>query len=346
VSVDPGGSARPLDEQQARLVDRLRAAHGAPVSFDELRSEGIENPATLCYELEVGGLRIARVHRPRASGRASPVGVRLDPDSGEQPPQPLPAPPRRELGRITTASAGLISRRLRAATARGFTSRSHARGAIKAQMRVGVAAHPVRPWMVALVLALGGAGATLALTHHGGGPQTTLATNPSRVPAPRAASPARHRAAPRTSTTPHRAAPKAPSPVGPSQPSAGSIPQAQTPSSPAAAAQLQAEGHQLLGQGRYAGAVSHLRAALATSDQSLNRCTEPATQACLTYAYALYDLGRALRLDGHPSAAVPVLSERLRIDNQRPTVQYELDLAREQLHTVPPTPPSGSPAHG
>ena len=28
---------------------------------------------------------------------------------------------------------------------------------------------------------------------------------------------------------------------------------------------------------------------------------------CLTYAYALYDLGRALRLSGDPTAAVPIL---------------------------------------
>jgi hypothetical protein len=47
--VNAGGSLRPLDEQQARLVERLRAARGEPVSFDELRSEGIENPALLCY---------------------------------------------------------------------------------------------------------------------------------------------------------------------------------------------------------------------------------------------------------------------------------------------------------
>lgn len=40
------------------------------------------------------------------------------------------------------------------------------------------------------------------------------------------------------------------------------------------------------------------------------------------------DLGRALRLDGESGAAVQILSERLRIDNQRPVVQHELDLAR------------------
>jgi hypothetical protein len=49
---------------------------------------------------------------------------------------------------------------------------------------------------------------------------------------------------------------------------------------------------------------------------------------CLTYAYALYDLGRALLLDGDPRAALGVLSERLQIDNQRATVQEQLELAR------------------
>jgi hypothetical protein len=40
------------------------------------------------------------------------------------------------------------------------------------------------------------------------------------------------------------------------------------------------------------------------------------------------DLGRALRLDGESGAAVQIFSERLRIENQRPVVQHELDLAR------------------
>jgi hypothetical protein len=46
------------------------------------------------------------------------------------------------------------------------------------------------------------------------------------------------------------------------------------------------------------------------------------------FAYAMYDLGSALRLEGDPHAAIPILSERLQIDNQRPAVEEELDLAR------------------
>ena len=46
-------------------------------------------------------------------------------------------------------------------------------------------------------------------------------------------------------------------------------------------------------------------------------------------ALALYDLGRAVRLSGQPQAAVPILERRLQIDNQRSTVDAELQLARQ-----------------
>ena len=45
----------------------------------------------------------------------------------------------------------------------------------------------------------------------------------------------------------------------------------------------------------------------------------------IQYAYALYDLGHALRLSGRPEEAIPVLERRLRIPNQRAEVQKELD---------------------
>jgi tetratricopeptide (TPR) repeat protein len=46
-----------------------------------------------------------------------------------------------------------------------------------------------------------------------------------------------------------------------------------------------------------------------------------------TYAYALYNLGRSLRLSGRPREAIPLLEQRLRIDNQRATVARELEAA-------------------
>jgi tetratricopeptide (TPR) repeat protein len=94
------------------------------------------------------------------------------------------------------------------------------------------------------------------------------------------------------------------------------------------ATQLEARGHRLLGEGHYAAAIGDFRAALAATGQTSARCGVPGSEACLTYAYALYDLGRALRLAGKPRAAVPVLTKRLRIDNQRRTVKNELRLAK------------------
>ena len=52
---------------------------------------------------------------------------------------------------------------------------------------------------------------------------------------------------------------------------------------------------------------------------------------CLTYAYALYDLGRAVRLSGESQAAVPILERRLQIDNQRWIVDAELHLGRRGI---------------
>ena len=48
----------------------------------------------------------------------------------------------------------------------------------------------------------------------------------------------------------------------------------------------------------------------------------------LTYAYALYNLGRSLRLAGRPGDAIPVLERRMAIDNQRDVVARELEQAR------------------
>jgi hypothetical protein len=97
----------------------------------------------------------------------------------------------------------------------------------------------------------------------------------------------------------------------------------------ALATQLEAGGHGLLDSGRYEEAIPVLRRTLAATGESVGACLEPASRTCLSYAYALYDLGRALRLGGHPAAAVAILERRLEIDNQRSTVEGELGLARQ-----------------
>ncbi len=57
--------------------------------------------------------------------------------------------------------------------------------------------------------------------------------------------------------------------------------------------------------GNYQGAIATLDRALAA-----------APHGSLTYAYALYDLGRSLVLSGNPRAAIPILQQRLQIPNQ------------------------------
>ena len=48
----------------------------------------------------------------------------------------------------------------------------------------------------------------------------------------------------------------------------------------------------------------------------------------LEYAYALYNLGRSLRLAGRFDEAIPILERRLQIPNQTETVRRELAAAR------------------
>jgi serine/threonine-protein kinase len=87
-----------------------------------------------------------------------------------------------------------------------------------------------------------------------------------------------------------------------------------------AAVSLEAQGHQLMVGGDYHGAIPVLREAVAAAPRS-----------SLTYAYALYDLGRSLRLGGDPRDAVSVLYRRLQIPNQTGVVRNELALALEAL---------------
>jgi hypothetical protein len=93
------------------------------------------------------------------------------------------------------------------------------------------------------------------------------------------------------------------------------------------AVQLESRAHTLLTAQRYSDALPLLRRALAATGEHLGDCLQPDGLRCLTFAFALYDLGRALLLSGDPGAAVPVLSGRLEIDNQRATVQTQLALA-------------------
>ena len=86
-------------------------------------------------------------------------------------------------------------------------------------------------------------------------------------------------------------------------------------------AALNSQGYQLIKEGRYAEAVPILQQAV---DSFPPGTTE------IDYAYALFNLGNALRLAGRPEEAIPVLEQRLQIPNQTGIVRRELALARQE----------------
>jgi serine/threonine-protein kinase len=132
---------------------------------------------------------------------------------------------------------------------------------------------------------------------------------------------------PHTTTAQHKAKPKkrTPAATAPAQTQA----QTQTQTQPPAQTQAQQpattdkralalQGHTLIAQGNYDAAINVLR-------QAVKDCPVATTDPC---AYALFDLGHALRLAGRPSEAIPVLQQRLQNPNQSGVVQHELELAQ------------------
>jgi eukaryotic-like serine/threonine-protein kinase len=104
-----------------------------------------------------------------------------------------------------------------------------------------------------------------------------------------------------------------------SAPGAGSGERSGSPN-PAEGARLNDEGKSLIDAGKPEEAVPVLERAVASF---------PEDTKDLSYAYALFNLGNALRLSGRPDEAIPILERRLRIDNQREAVQRELDRAKQ-----------------
>jgi hypothetical protein len=90
---------------------------------------------------------------------------------------------------------------------------------------------------------------------------------------------------------------------------------------PTRGAELNEQGYSLIQAGEYDAAVPVLEEAVGTF---------PEGSEDLNYAYALFNLGNALRLSGDPEAAIPVLEQRLAIPNQTSTVEEELEAARAE----------------
>ena len=86
-------------------------------------------------------------------------------------------------------------------------------------------------------------------------------------------------------------------------------------------AELNKQGFDLMGAGRYDEAIPVLQEAVNSF---------PPGTGDLNYAYALFNLGKSLRLAGRPDEAIPVLEQRLEIPNQTDEVQAELDRAKRE----------------
>ncbi len=119
---------------------------------------------------------------------------------------------------------------------------------------------------------------------------------------------------------------QAPTPTPSTTSTASSTTTPATPTAPPSAEQLQLTGHQEMLDGNYSTAISTLHKALSAASPS-----------SLSYAYALYDLGKSLLLSGNPSGAVPVLEQRAKIPNQTDVVLQTLNQALRQAGqpTVP-----------
>jgi hypothetical protein len=316
-----------LDAQQALLLEKLRRAGGAPVSYDELREEGIQFPASVVSELELVGVRLER-NCPVTPGARPAVGVRLDP--ARDPAASLAtAPP--GPGALPALDGASSPQRRASAEFEPLTLREHlaeiaamvceltasaltrVRGQPRIRNRSSQAETPrhrvaaTRRWL-APALTLGLAVAVLLLVFVGGGSGGSHGTTQDLRAAVPHSAPRAGRGSTAGSAEPRH-------PITPS---------------PALATQLEARGHDLLEAGQYTSAIPLLRGAIAATGEQLDRCLDPVGSACLTYAYALFDLGRAMQLNGQAATAVPILEQRLQIADQQQAVRSELALAQAQ----------------
>jgi eukaryotic-like serine/threonine-protein kinase len=211
-----------------------------------------------------------------------------------------PDPKRRPL------SAGRLIDELDEALARGGT----AAAATQHVKPVTITVSPnslLRATLIGGVLAVLGAVIALLLTSGGDSPTASgpvASAGGSGKGSSQRAGPSTRESSTTTSTTTTTTTPASPAPIG-----------------GASGAQLNDQGYALIQQGRYDEAVPLLQRAVAAF---------PKGTSDLDYAYALYNLGHALRLAGQPQEAIPILEERLQIPNQVASVSQELAAARAE----------------
>ncbi len=141
--------------------------------------------------------------------------------------------------------------------------------------------------LAAILLALG---AAIALSDPGGGdsgsPQAS--STPKKTTSTKKKKPA---ATPTPQPAPTASTPTASTPTTTTR---------TTSSSGASASALESQGHAKLAAGDAAGAIPLLTAALKATGRSTGECIHP-SGSCLTYAFALFDLGRAPTTVGQPA---------------------------------------------
>jgi eukaryotic-like serine/threonine-protein kinase len=177
------------------------------------------------------------------------------------------------------------------------------------------AAAPRRRWpaLAALAALAGVAGAAIAIAvgTGGGGDATSTSTASS---------------APRTQSSSAQQ-PASPQPKAQAKPKPKSTPNATPPASQNASGDpvaLNDQGFSLIQQGQPSQAVAPLQ-------RSVDAFRAQGRKGEIDYAFALYNLGNALRLGGRPADAIPYLEERLAIsDYKRGVVRKELETARAQ----------------
>ena len=118
-----------------------------------------------------------------------------------------------------------------------------------------------------------------------------------------------------------RAAAKAPAPEEPKEREPPTETVEAEPGASGSGSALNQQGYELIQAGRPEAAVPLLEEAVASF---------PAGSDDLDYAYALFNLGNALRLSGRAAEAIPILEERLRIPNQTAVVRRELEAAESE----------------
>jgi serine/threonine-protein kinase len=324
----------------------------AYIAPERLAGESVGEPASDVYSLAVLTFEALTGRPPR---RADTPGELLHRILHDPPPDindALPgAPPR--LGRVLAqgmdsdpdrrqASAGALVRDLEAAVANASNGAAAQVHQPTVPMRAGSHERPPPPaprvfgsppsqrrrrllQVLACVATLGllAAGAWLVVANVGGG--TDNGTGGVGQAADQKGGATRRgsgAATPAASATPgSQPATTPPSSTTTPAPQESVIPPSDTAAGAGTGAQLNDQGYGLIQQGRYAAAIPVLRRAVHAF---------PRGTSDINYAYALFNLGHALRMAGHPDEAIPILERRLRIPDQTQTVQAELAAARAE----------------